>query len=303
MEGLKKEILQIPEKAELCYSKNKNILLPKKIPYIAMGTSYFAALTVKHSGIEIYPEIASEYFSYLSKKKNDLGVFISQSGETSETLWCMELFNKKISIINESESPIARGAKRVIDIYAGNEEFSSTKTYINTLITLYSGLGIEVKNALKKLKKDMKRYEEIGKKSAKIISEKLKKRNVSGFYIVGSGPNFGTANQAALVISETIKIGITGMSLGQYDHGPKETAMNSIVIILNTKGSCYKRTKKLANKVKESGAEVIYIEENIKESISPLVMIMPLNFLMYYLAVYLGIKNPFLVGSKITRAE
>ncbi len=300
MHGLKKEILEIPEKAELCYFKTKNISLPKKVPYIGMGTSFYASLTLRYSGVNIQPEIASEFFNL--GKKYSKGVLISQSGETSETLWCKKLFKKKISIVNNVNSSIAKNTK-VIDILAGEEKFSSTKTYVNTLITLYNGFGIDTKKAIEKIKKDMKKYEAFGKKAAKIVSKKIKAKKLKAFYIIGSGPNAVTAQQSALVLSETLKYGIIGLSLGQYDHGPKETAKDSIVIVLNVKGPSYERTKKLIRKIKDKGAEVIYIEEDINGTISPLVMIMPINFLMYYLVIELRIKNPFIVGSKITKVK
>ena len=300
MQGLKKEILEIPEKAGLCYSKTKKVSLPKKVPYIGMGTSYYSSLTLKYSGVDIQPEIASEFFNL--GKKYSKGVLISQSGETSETFWCKKLFKKRIAIVNNVNSSIAKNTK-VIDILAGKEKFSSTKTYVNTLITLYNGFGIDTRKAIDKIKKDMKKYDVFGKKAAKIISRKIKGKKVKAFYIIGSGPNAVTAQQSALVLSETLKYGITGLSLGQYDHGPKETAKDSIVIVLNVKGPSYKRTKKLVTKIKKKGAEVIYIEEDIKEIISPLVMIMPINFLMYYLTIELRIKNPFIVGSKITKVK
>ena len=58
-----------------------------------MGSSLFAALAFKYMGFDIYPEMASEFYNYLQKgKKYPNGVLLSQSGRSTEVLWCAELF-------------------------------------------------------------------------------------------------------------------------------------------------------------------------------------------------------------------
>lgn len=63
------EIREIPEKARLCYKNNRSIRLPMHVPYIGMGSSYYAPLALKYLGCNIIPEIASEYYHYSSKTK------------------------------------------------------------------------------------------------------------------------------------------------------------------------------------------------------------------------------------------
>jgi len=109
-----------------------------------MGSSYYTCLTLKYAGKNIKPEIASEYFNYISPGKvSPLGVLISQSGESSETLWCRELFKEYVAITNEPDSSLAKATNvmEVIPLLAGREKYSSTTTYINTLVVLYKGFG------------------------------------------------------------------------------------------------------------------------------------------------------------------
>ena len=140
------EIREIPEKARLCYKNNRSIRLPENVPYIGMGSSYYAPLALKYLGCNIIPEIASEYYHYSSKNKDhNLAVLISQSGYSSETVWNIEKFTEYIALVNDTDSPLARSdkLKELVELYAGVEKYSSTKTYVNTLITLYQGMGID----------------------------------------------------------------------------------------------------------------------------------------------------------------
>jgi glutamine---fructose-6-phosphate transaminase (isomerizing) len=307
MEDMLEEILAIPQTAWVCYNSCQSIILPAGIPYLGMGSSYYAPLVLKYCGIEIWPEVAAEYFNYLSPgKAKPLGVLISQSGESSETLWCRELFNEFIAITNESQSELARSknAKEVILLNAGSEGFSSTKTYINTLVILYNGFGIEIKTALENIYISLEMYREWGEKTAMELLEYIRKEKINGICFIGSGPNVATACQAALIFTETTKLTATGMPLSQYDHGPKESAPGSLVFMLQTEGSTKIRTEQLTEKLTYSGAQVIPVEElSLPEILSPFSLIIRTNFLSYYLAHELGVSRTFNIGGKITRVE
>jgi glucosamine--fructose-6-phosphate aminotransferase (isomerizing) len=301
------EILEIPEKAWFCYENSRHISLPSGLPYLGMGSSYFAALTLKYCGIEIYPEIASEYYNYLSSGKiSPLGVLISQSGESSETLWCSELFQKVIAITNEAESSLARSpdVKEVILLNAGREDYSSTKTYINTLVVLYNGFGIDIRTALENIDSNLEMYREWGEKSAMELGEYIRKEKINGITFIGSGPNIATSCQAALTFSETTKMSAAGLALSQYDHGPKESSAGSIIFLIQSEGTSFKRTTRLAETLSYAGAQVIPVGElSLPEILSPFTTIFRINFLSFYLAKELGIKRTFDIGGKITRVE
>lgn len=280
--------------------------LPQKVPYLGMGSSYFAALAPYYYGVDINPFSASEYFDYLSKKTiRDLGVLISQSGRTSEVLWCRELFKRFYAITNEIKSPLCVSTKldRVIPLLADKEEHSSSKTYTNTLITLYNGFGIDTWPAVKALKANMKQYEQWAVQKAEQIYDMIYNNAYKGAYIIGDGPNIATAYQASLYLSETTKYPFIGMSVAQYDHGPKETAQGSVVIVLSTDKS-NKRSDRLFKIVNNAGATVFhYNEEHVDGALSPITSIIPLNFLGYKLAKLLQIEKTFTVGEKVTEVK
>lgn len=305
MLGLLEEILEIPERAEECYENNRSLTLPRRVPYLGMGSSYLAALTLYYAGADIIPDIASEYYHYRPKKTLGEAVLISQSGESSETLWALARFRKVIAVTNNPNSKLARSdkTKKIIDIRAGKEEyFSSTKTYINTLITLYLGLGINPRPGILALKRQFKSYANIGKRHAHEISKRLAFHRVKGLYIVGSGPNAASAYEGALVLSETTKLSWIGMPLAQYDHGPKEAARDTIVIFLNGGGKDKKRQEQVRRTIaRKSNALILEIgSKTIPEAVSPLPIMSQIFFLTNALADYLKIKSTFHIGSKIT---
>lgn len=298
------EINEIPKAAERCYEKNINIELPLNVPYLGMGSSYFALLAIKYQGINIQCELASEYYNFLSgNKKVPLGVLISQSGSSSEVLWCKELFDEYISIVNYENTELSKSnrLKKELLILAGTENHSATKSYINTLITLYKGFGIEVKEAIKVLTKKQKEYNEWGESIAEKIYSLTQTNKMKAIYIIGSGVNISTINQAALILTECTKLPVIALPTAQYDHGPKESAKNSVVIGVNNNGTDKKRIENILKTVRGAGATTFEcLEDSVEENLSPITSIVPFNYLAYYLQNRLGIKEIFSVGGKVT---
>lgn len=303
MNSILSEIKGIPERA-LALLDSPIQSLPSNVPYLGMGSSYFAPLAFKYMGIDIQPEIASEYYNYLSfETKKPLGVILSQSGKSSEALWCTQLFEKYIAISNYPENELSNKENMLeaVEMNAGEEHFSSSKTYINTLLALFRGFGFDPTDAVNLFIKKMDEYETKGKKIADEVFDLLQTKKIHGIYITGSGPNIATAMEAALIMSESTKLNFHGLAMAQYDHGPKETAENSIVIQILAKGKSYERTLKLSEKIKKSGAEVFTVEEPAaEEHFSILHNIIPFNFMAFYLSQKMGITDTFAVGGKIT---
>jgi glucosamine--fructose-6-phosphate aminotransferase (isomerizing) len=298
------EIREMPQKAKEFLGGSPDYTLPLQVPYIGMGSSYFAPLSFKFMGINIYPEIASEYYNYLSEPNSvRTAVLLSQSGRSTEVLWCRELFEKYIAICNNTDSTLCKDERvsDIIPLLAGEEKFSSSKTYINTLLALFKGFGKDVTNALQLMEDKMPSYEEKGKALADAVFEIVQGQCSTGIYITGSGPNIGTALQAALIMSESTKLAFTGLPMAQYDHGTKETAKDSIVIQILSGGKSHVRTKALSSTIRLAGGHVFEVEEqDATENESVVHNIIPFNFMAYYLSQKLGVKDMFVVGGKVT---
>jgi glutamine---fructose-6-phosphate transaminase (isomerizing) len=304
MNHLIPEIDEIPLRATDFLRSAPDYKLPLGVPYLGMGSSYFAPLAFRYMGINIIPEIASEYFELRKHSpKSSRGVILSQSGESSESLWCSDLFNSFVCITNSTDSSLGRhtGAEKTILIHGGEEKYSSSKTYINTLLALFRGFGINPEVAVDLLHKKAEKYREKGKQMAEEVYRLRSTGKIHGMYILGSGPNIATAYEASLILSETTKLCYTGLPMAQYDHGPKETAADSIVIQIMSKGSSYDRTKKLSEKISSAGAHVLVVEEeDLPEELTILNNIVPFNYMAAYLAEKLNIGKTFAIGGKVT---
>ncbi len=305
MNPLLAEINEIPLRASEFLKRSPDYKLPLRVPYLGMGSSYFAPLAFKYMGIDICPELASEYFNYIQtgRKKRKSGVIISQSGYSSEAVWCAESFSRYVAITNDNESALARhpNAGEHISLFAGNEQYSSSKTYINTLLALFRGFGFNTQKAAALLSEKIGYYENFGKELAGNIFNEISRRKVHGIYIIGNGPNVATAYEAALIMSENTKLCFTGLPLAQYDHGAKETAADSIVIQILAKGKSRDRAEKLSRTISDSGAHVLTVEEpDADEKFSVLYNVIPFNFMAVYLAGMLNVKETFAIGGKIT---
>ncbi len=205
--------------------------------------------------------------------------------------------------MNDLRSPLANqpNLRFAVPLHAGSEWFSSTKTFINTLVALYLGHGFDIKNVLDLMQKRYPEFESLGCSIGESLFKLVKKHNARCF-ILGSGPNVGTACQAALMLTESLKHPFVGMPLSLYEHGFKESAKNSIIIVLNPlKSVMYDRTTRLIELLRNSDAHVIELSDSfVDEQFSPFTSILPLFFMADYLSVKLGITIPFQVGSKIT---
>ncbi len=301
------EILEIPQRGRDLLNDTSIYSLPLKVPYLGMGSSYFAPLAFKYMSIDIFPELASEYFTYLKpERKIDEAVILSQSGRSSEALWCTDLVNRYTAVTNDLNSTLAKGknVKECVSILAGEEHNSSSKTYTNTLLALFKGFGMDASGAFEVLTNNMEVYEQHGESMANQVYDLLKTGDIHGIYITGSGPNIGTALEAALILSESTKRNFHGLPMAQYDHGPKETAKNSIVIQILSQGPSYKRTVELSKKIEQCGAKVFTVEEaGVEEKFSILNNIVPFNFMAYHLAKKLNVGDTFTVGGKVTEVE
>ncbi len=304
---IKRELYEIPYRAELCYRKNKGIILPEDVPYIGMGASYFASLTFRYLGINLFPEKAAEFHNYLNPvRKFKNGVLISQSGHSSETLWCADHFDGFTALINAEDSPLGAHPSCLKQhcLFAGTEDQFTSKTYINTLLLLYLGFGFDPKEVLPVYKSQLTDFEKVGKHLGEMIYKKIRGLRRKCLYVLGNGPNIATAELASLVLSEVLKIPVLSMSASEYDHGFKETSKNIFAIAINHSGPESHRTKSLLKTIRSAGAEVFELNDPCVDSLySPLTFPLYFFFAAEYLYQKRNRRSVFEVGDKITRVK
>ena len=295
---------------------------------LACGTAYHAGLVGKYilekfTNIPAWVDLSSE-FRYRSPivNKNTLVIAISQSGETADTLAAVKEAKAKgakiLSICNVVGSSLVRASDIVLYTYAGPEiGVASTKAYTAQLAVLYllslyigSRLGIlkgeEYTWMVKEFKEIPSIIEKILGAKNKILSIASRHLNFGSFLYLGRNVNFPTALEGALKLKEISYIPAEGYAAGEMKHGPialideyravvciapdsgiYEKMVSNIQEICARKGKVIVIATEGDEHIKKFTKDVIYIPK-IDETFSPIVSVVPLQLLAYYIAVKRG---------------
>lgn len=270
-----------------------------KILFVACGTSYHASMTGKYlleslAGIQTEVLLASEFkYSASSLNENTLVIFISQSGETADTLKALDIANKTsktLAIVNVRGSSATRRADYTIYTQAGPEiGVAATKTYISQLVAIYlfaSLLG-ENEEVLKDLEKVPGYIEEVLEKQDEIkrFAFKFKKldkvpkylkpvlgspkaykgldknfRHVEDMFFIGRGYSYSIALEGALKLKEISYIHAEAYAGGELKHGPIALIDENIpVVVVAPPGEDNKKIMSNLEEVKARGADIIGI--------------------------------------------
>lgn len=310
----------------LTYEEIKNI---NKIYIVACGTAYHAGLQgqfafQKIAKLEVFTDVASEFrYSNPFIDEKTMVIFVSQSGETSDTLAALkEAKTKKaltVAITNVVGSTISREAHKVIYTMAGPEiAVASTKAYttqitIFYLFSLYIGKlkGVisdekyqeylsDIENIPEKVQKVINNHEKI-----KFIAEYLKDKT-NGFFI-GRGLDYKIALEASLKMKEVSYIHTEAFASGELKHGTIALIESGTpVIVIATQKNLLDKSVSNIKEVKARGAYIITVgfenDESLKEVsdsfislplcddlFSGFLSIIPLQLLSYYTSSLKGI--------------
>lgn len=299
-----------------------------RIQIIACGTSMHAAMVGKYiiedfCNIAVDVEASSEYiYRKTVTDKNTLVIGVSQSGETADTLTAIKQSKAKGShaliITNRPDSAMAREADSLVPINAGIEvSVAATKSYTAQLISFYL-LAIymaEVKEsmsleALTELKKELvvlpQKVETILAHKEDIQRCAKAFASTKDFIYIARGINFPTALEGALKLKEISYINATGYPAGELKHGPiamLDETMPVLSILMN--GKVYEKILSNAEEAKARNAKMIALTNSsdekldelfdfilkvprVNELLSPVIAMIPLQLLAYYIAEFLG---------------
>ena len=321
------------ENGELSIDKKitADLLASDKIYIIACGTSYHAGLIGQHFIERLAKKpavacLASEFvynMPLLSKKP--FFIFISQSGETADSRAVLvkvkEMGYKSLTITNVKGSTLSREADHTLLLYAGPEiAVASTKAYTAQIAVL-----AVMANSMAKEKMDLK-YELAlvatameslcsNREDYKRLAEEYLKTTRSCFYI-GRSMDYYVCLEGALKLKEISYIQTEGFAAGELKHGTialieKDTPVIAVItqecINLNTRGNI--------KEVKARGAKVLSIVSkklsahsdnivisDVNELLSPLVSVVPTQYLAYYAALCRGcdIDKPRNLAKSVT---
>ncbi len=290
-----------------------------RVCFVACGTSYHASLIGKYlleslAGISTDVILASEFkYSAKTLKEDTLVIFISQSGETADSLKALDVANqtsKTLGIVNVAGSSITRRAQYVIQTQAGPEiGVAATKTYVSQLTAIYmfSALVAKDEKLLNELNNVPDFINEVLEDVESIKAMSQRYNYAKDFFYLGRGYSYPTALEGALKLKEISYIHGEGYAAGELKHGPLALIDEGIpVVVVIPPGDSYKKTMSNLEEVKSRGAhvlafgaadneelvekapEVFKINPEVSEIIAPLVYIVPLQLLSYYITIEKG---------------
>ena len=276
----------------------------KRIDFVGCGSAYHAALVAKYFGdkyctskdfyVNVYA--ASEY-RYSNHYFDDevLVVFLSQSGETADTLASLRMCNEEgidtLAIVNVPTSTIAREAKYIMPMLAGPEIcVATTKGYYSQsyLCSLLILKYMYKKNIIKKDEVDrtLSEFSKLPKYVEKVINIDYKPVAKSIYksedmYYIGRGIDIYTCYEASLKLKEISYIHSECFAAGELKHGPIALLSNNTpVIALLSEFSVYEKTVSNIIEAKSRGAKIITIRKesiNIDKNISDYDIVVPLT--------------------------
>ena len=290
----------------------------EKIWIVACGTAYHAGLFGKDLfekvlGVPVSVELASE-FRYREPivGKNDLGIVISQSGETMDTIAATELLKGNgahvLALVNVVGSSLARMADSIFYLHVGPEiGVASTKAYLGMLV----GQLLLAKHwdSANKLDVSFDEIAELPKlieqtmaceKQIKDISEKIYKKN--DIYFIGRGLDYALAAEGALKLKEISYLHAEALAAGELKHGTLALIENGTPIIVTaSQNHLLDKTTSNVQEVIARGAYVIAIGDNQSEKLenisdeyvtlpdsneilTTVISIIPLQFIAYHVA-------------------
>ena len=290
----------------------------EKIWIVACGTAYHAGLFGKDLfekvlGVPVSVELASE-FRYREPivGENDLGIVISQSGETMDTIAATELLKENgahvLALVNVVGSSLARMADSVFYLHVGPEiGVASTKAYLGMLV----GQLLLAKHWDSQNKLDVS-FDEIAElpklieetmdceKQIKDISEKIYKKN--DIYFIGRGLDYALAAEGALKLKEISYLHAEALAAGELKHGTLALIEDGTPIIVTaSQNHLLDKTTSNVQEVIARGAYVIAIGDNQSEKLenisdeyvtlpdsneilTTVISIIPLQFIAYHVA-------------------
>ena len=300
-----------------------------RITISACGTAYLAGCVAKYwleqlARIPVETDIASEFrYREAPMPKGGAALFISQSGETLDTLEALRYSKKQgqsiISILNTIESTIERESDHVLRTLAGPEiGVASTKAFTTQLTTLAClSVALARENGQIDAKREKELTDALRELPARIAAvlahdEEIKAiaKQVSeardALYL-GRGTAYPIALEGALKLKEISYIHAEGYAAGEMKHGPIALIDENVpVIVLAPHDHLFEKTAGNAQEVMARGGKVLLVSDTegiaklkdkatwtiempkVDPFVAPILYSLPIQLLAYHAAVFKG---------------
>ena len=300
-----------------------------RISIVACGTSYYAGLVAKtwietFAKVPVEVDIASEFrYRMPPLSANDISIFISQSGETADTLaahqYAQSQSQKTVGIINVPNSSLARDVTAPLMTKAGPEIGVASSKAFSTQLVVLAALSLKIAYERGHLSdadmaahcKDLSRLptliEQALEKSSECESVATEIAKAKDVLYLGRGTSFAIALEGALKLKEISYIHAEAYAAGEMKHGPIALVDENVPIVVTAPSDHL--FEKTASNVEEAAArkgQIILISDQkghetyrsdtkarltMPETTvltSPFVYTIPAQLLAYYTAVHKG---------------
>lgn len=301
----------------------------ERLTLVACGTSSYACQVARYwiedlAGIPVEVDVASEFrYRKIPFQKGGAAVFVSQSGETADTLaalrYAREGGQKIVSIVNVPESTIAREADATLLTYAGPEVgVASTKAFTTQLVVL-ACLAIGMGRARGTLDHDgesalVEALVEVPARAAEVLNHDERLRELAeevakarDVLYLGRGTSYPIAMEGALKLKEISYIHAEGYPAGEMKHGPIALIDDAVpVIVIAPSDDLFEKTASNMQEVIARGGRVIFLSDgqgaeklgklaaatvalpHVHSFVAPILYAIPVQLLAYHTAVIKG---------------
>ncbi|MBC7103386.1 MAG: glutamine--fructose-6-phosphate transaminase (isomerizing) [Parvibaculum sp.] len=300
-----------------------------RVTIIACGTAYYAGLVAKYwfekyARVSVEVDIASEFrYREAAMPEGGLAILISQSGETADTLaalhYCRSQGQAILSIVNVTESSIARASDAILPTFAGPEiGVASTKAFtcqLTTLAVLAVRMGLargvitasDEKRLVRTLMEVPRHVAEALTQDHAIQALSAEIAKARDVLYLGRGHNYPIALEGALKLKEISYIHAEGYAAGELKHGPIALIDEEVpVVVISPVDNLFEKTISNMQEVIARGGHVVLIADRegiaragaglwatievpaVDPLIAPIVNAIPVQLLAYHTAVSKG---------------
>lgn len=300
-----------------------------RVTIVACGTSYYAGSVARYwietiARVAVDIEVASE-FRYRTPvlEPGGLALFISQSGETADTLaalrYCKAHGQHILSLVNVTESSMARESDAIFQTLAGPEiGVASTKAFTTQLVVL-AALAVGMGRARGAVSAEEEArlctaLVEVPARASEVLNHDERIRDIAeevmqarDVLYLGRGSSFPIALEGALKLKEISYIHAEGYAAGELKHGPIALIDESVpVVVIAPHDDLFEKTASNVQEVVARGGKVVFFSDargvekmgsnavftialpEVDPFVAPILYAIPVQLLAYHVAVLKG---------------
>ena len=317
-----RELLHLLEGSQEVQKLIEKMKKARHLYFIACGTSYHAALTgsvyfAQLAGRPAIPVLAPQFIAQFAPAvvHDDVGLFVSQSGETKDVLNALEAAERRgmacFGLANVVGSTLTKATSFSLPLCCGYEiSVPATKTFTNQVIAfLYLAYRMAGRDT-----RELERIPELMEATMDTVNSRVEAiakdiNEWDDLYCLGYGATYPIALEGALKLKEITYAHCEGMLSTEFKHGPLSAVSKGFPILFVAGPQDVPLIISGINEVKVRGARAIVIAEDVSRlranaddlialpksdaNISPILGVIPLQILSYHMSVMRGFDPDF----------